>query len=147
MFSASREYAAHIITLFHATGDPGHRSRWQEGVRRVEGLSHHLPRVGMRSLRVMEGRSETVYASSCSFRPDRIEFSETDADRSTASYFTLESLDATRTRVTVDFYVRSGLWRELWFRLTRKRSMEASLLRSLVKLDAVAKEIRVPVEY
>jgi hypothetical protein len=147
MFSASREYAAHIITLFHATGDFAYRSRWQEGVQRVEQLSHHLPRVGMRSLRVMKDREETVYASSCSFRPDRIEFSETDEDRSTSLYFTLESLDAYRTRLTVDFYIRSGPLRELWFRTIRKRGMEASLNRSLTNLDAVVKEIRVPVEY
>jgi len=147
MFSASREYAAHIITLFHATGVPAYRTRWQEGVQRVEEFSHHLPRVGMRSLRVMEDREETVYASSCSFRPDRIEFSETNEDRSTSSYFTLESLDANKTRLTVDLYVGSGLLRELWFRMTRKRRMEASLSRSLTNLDTVVREIRVPVEY
>jgi hypothetical protein len=147
MFGASREYAAHIITLFHATGDPGHRSLWQEGVERVEGLSRHLPRVGMRSRRVMTDREETVYASSCSFRPDRIEFSETDEDRSTASYFTLESLGTERTRLTVDFYLRKAPLRELWFRMLSKRGMEASLRRSLINLDAVVKQIRVPVEY
>jgi Protein of unknown function (DUF2652) len=147
MFSVSREYAAHIIALFHATGDFGHRGRWQEGVQRVEELSRHLPRVGMRNLRVMKDRKEVVYASSCSFRPDRIEFSETDEDKSTSSYFTLESLETHRTRLTVDFYVRSDPLRELWFRMLRKRRMEASLSRSLTNLDAVVKEIRVPVEY
>ncbi len=147
MFSASREYAAHIITLFHAAGDPGYRSRWQEGVLRVEGLSRHLPRVGMRSLRVMKDREETVYASSLSFRSDRIEFSETDQERRTSWYFTLESVDVDRTRLTVDFYVRSGLLRELWSRMIRKRQMAAALCRSLQNLDAVVKEIRVPVEY
>ena len=95
----------------------------------------------------MKDGEETIYASSCSFCPDRIEFSETDEGRSTASYFTLESLDSNRTRLTVDFYVRSGLPRELWFRMTRKRRMEATLNRSLASLDAVVKEIRVPVEY
>jgi hypothetical protein len=147
MFSASREYAAHIITLFHATGDFRYRSRWQEGVQRVAELSHHLPRVGMRSRRVMKDREETVYASSCSFRPDRIEFGETDEDRNTSSYFTLESLDTYRTRLTVDFYIRRSPLRELWFRMIRKRRMEASLRRSLTNLDTVVNEIRVPVEY
>ena len=95
----------------------------------------------------MKDREETVYASSRSFRPDRIDFSETDEDRSTSSYFTLESLDAYRTRLTVDFYVKSGPLRELWFRMIRKRGMEASLNRSLINLDTAVKEIRVPVEY
>src|SRR5262245_35818098 len=147
MLSASKDYAAHIITLFHATGDFRYRSRWQEGVQRVEGLSQHLPRVGMRSLLVTKDGKETVYVSSCSFRPERIEFSETDEDRSRSSYFTLESLAEYRTRLTVDFYMRSDPLRELWFRTTSKRKMEASLDRSLTNLDAVVKEIRVPVEY
>ena len=147
MFSMSREYTAHIITLFHATGDYRYRSQWQEGVQRAEELSHHLPRVGMRSLLVINDREETVYVSSCSFRPDRIEFSETDESRSRSLYFTLESIDAYRTRLTVDFYMRSGAPRELWFRMTSKRKMEASLSRSLTNLDAVVKELRVPVEY
>ena len=68
-------------------------------------------------------------------------------DRSRSSHFTLESLDSYRTRLTVEFYLRSGPLRELWFRMTSKRRMEASLSRSLTNLDAVVKQIRVPVEY
>ena len=147
MFTASRDYAAHIITLFHATGDFTHRSRWQEGVRRVEEVSHYLPRVGMQCRRVMEDGQVTVYASSYSFQPDRIEFSETDADRNASSHFTLEKLDTYRTRLTVDFYLKRGPVRELLFTMRKKKAMEASLNRSLLNLDGLVKEIRVPVDY
>jgi hypothetical protein len=71
MFSASREYDTHIIALFRETGDFNYRSRWQEGVRRVEEVSHVRPRVGMRSRRVMHDGQVTVFASSYAFRPDR----------------------------------------------------------------------------
>jgi hypothetical protein len=147
MFSASREYAAHIITLFHASGDFTYRDRWQEGVRSVEEVSHYLPRIGMQYRRVMEDGQVTVYASSYSFRPDRIEFSETDADKSASSYFTLEKLDTYRTKLTVDYYLKKGAVRELWFTMAKKEAMEASLNRSLLNLDGLVKEIRVPTEY
>ena len=147
MFSATRDYDTHIIALFHATGDFTYRSRWQEGVRRVEEVSHLLPRVGMRCRRVMDDGQVTLYASSYSFRPDRIIFSETDEDRRSATYFTLESLDPNRTRLTVEFYLRKSPLRELLFRWTKKAEMEASLNRSLLNLDALVKEIRVSADY
>jgi len=147
MFSASREYDTHIIALFHATGDFNYRSRWQEGVRRVEEVSHVLPRVGMRSRRVMDDGQVTVFASSYAFRPDRIVFSETDEGKITSFYYTLEKLDPHRTRLTVDCYVRKGVLRELLFRVTRKKRMQGSLQRSLENLDGLVKELRVSAEY
>ena len=147
MLSASREYPAHIITTFHATGDFRYRPRWQEGVERIEEIGHYLPRIGTRCRRIMEDGEEIVYASSYSFRPDRIEFSETDEAKSTSWYFTLERVEEYRTRVTVDVYVRRGVLPELWYRLTRKQRAEASLQRSLANLDALVPEIDVAVEY
>jgi hypothetical protein len=147
LLSASREYDAHIITMFHATGNFTYRSRWQEGVQSVEEVSHYLPRVGMRCRHVMEDGQSTVYATSYSFRPDRIQFSETDEDRSTATYFTLEAIEPYRTRLTVDVYVKKGFARELLLRLTKRSEMEAALQRSLANLETVAAEVTVPVEY
>ena len=147
MFSASREYDAHIIPLAHAVGDFTYRSRWQEGVQRVEEVSHYLPRIGMRCRRVTHGGTVTFYASSYAFRPDRIEVGETDEDKTTTVHFTLEGLDTYRTRLTVDYYVRKGLLTELLFGLTKRKALEASLDRSLVALDRVVKEIDVATEY
>ena len=147
VLSASREYGAHIITLFHATGDFSHRAHWQEGVRRVEEVSHYLPRVGMRCRRVMDDGQTTVYATAFSFRPDRIEFSETEEDGGMATHFTLESLDAKRTRLTVDVYRRKGFLREMGFGMTKRKRMEASLARSLLNLDGFVNELVVPTEY
>jgi hypothetical protein len=147
VLSASQEYADHIIKLFHATGNFTYRSRWQEGVRRIEEVSHYLPRVGMRCRHVMDDGETTIYASSYSFRPDRIEFSETEEGGSSSTCFILESLDPNRTSVTVDHYVRKGMARELAFRMTKKKSMQASLERSLAKLDGLVEELVVSSEY
>jgi len=147
VFSTSREYDDHIIKLFHATGDVRHRPRWQEGVTEVEALDPHLPRVGMKCRCVMDGHEDIMCASSLSFSPDRIEFSETDVDKNAALYFTLEALDSHRTRVTVDLYLRRGWLRELAFKLVEGRRLMGALERSLVNLDALLPELDVPAQY
>jgi len=76
MLSFSKEYDTDIITLFHLTGDFNYRSRWQEGVKSIEEVNHMLPRVGMRCRCIMENGEEYIYASSYSYHPDKIEFSE-----------------------------------------------------------------------
>lgn len=147
LLTASREYDAHIITLLHATGDPRHRPRWQDGVESVEEESHWLPRVGMRSRRVGRDGRTTVYATAYSFRPDLIEFSETEESGETAKHCTLESLDARRTRLTVDVWVDEERLADPRGERELRRGMEASLARSLANLDGFVRELRVPTEY
>ena len=147
VFTASREYDDHIIKLFHATGDFTHRSRWQEGVREVEAFDDHLPRVGMRCCCVTDHGEEIVYASSLSFTPERIEFSETDEGKNASLYFTLEALGSRRTRVTVDLYLRRGWLRQLAFELVEGRKLKAALERSLVNLEGFLPELDVSAEY
>src|SRR6266498_820726 len=45
LFSLSKEFETGYITLFHGVGDFNYRSRWREGVKAVEEISHYLPRV------------------------------------------------------------------------------------------------------
>jgi hypothetical protein len=141
VLSFSKEYVTDIITLFHAAGDHNFRARWQEGVRSVEEVHHFLPRVGARSRMVLENGEAIVYASSYSYHPDRIEFSETDEDRRNAIYFTLEKLDPDRSKLTIDIYIKKTILAPLLFRLTKKRRMEAAYQRSLASLEHLIREI------
>jgi len=144
MISLTREYSTDIITLFHATGDPSFRSRWKEGVRSVELLeeiNHILPRVGMRSRFIMDNGQVTVYASSYSYHPERIEFSETEEKKGNSTFFLLEKIGADRTKLTLEYYVPKGPLGPTLFRLTKKKKMEESLRRSMLKLGELLKEI------
>ena len=47
----------------------------------------------------------------------------------------------------MDYHIRKGFLRELLFRLTQQRSMEASLQTSLRNLDSVTTGLRVSAEY
>jgi len=147
VLAASREYEAHLITMLHAVGNFTYRSRWQDGVRSVEEVGHYLPRIGTRCRRVMDNGEVVVYASSYSFRPDRVVFSETDESRTATSFFTLEQIEPYRTRLTVELHIRKGAFRELLFKLRQSNAQAASLQKSLANLESVVKEINVPVEY
>ena len=141
VLSLSREYPTDIITLFHATGDVNFRSRWQEGVKSVEEVHHFLPRVGMRSRIVYENGQSMLYASSYSYHPDRIEFSETDEKKKNSTYFVLEKKGPDKTMLTIAFFIKNAFPGPLLFALTKKKTMEADLRRSLLRLDQLVAEM------
>ena len=134
MFSVQREVDAHIFTAFHATGDFHFRHHWREGVKLVEELTHFLPRVGMRFRCEMDNKEVVIYSSSYTFHPERIEFSETDATQRDAYYYTLEQIGPHRVRITLDYYIRSGIVNELQFKLSKAAKLKESLERSMDKL-------------
>lgn len=144
MISVSKEFETDIITLFHATGDFNYRSRWRDGVKTVEEINHYLPRVGMRCRCVMENGQVVIYSSSYSYSPDRIEFSETDEQKKSSTYYLLEKTGDNKSMLTIDFYLKRNLLNEMMFQLVRKNRMGESLERSLLNLDKVVREIKLP---
>jgi hypothetical protein len=144
VLSFSREYDTDIRTLFHATGDFKYRSRWQEGVKTVEEIGHFLPRVGMKCRCVMEDGQVCIYSSSYAFSGDRIEFSETDESKMTATYFTLEKTGPKKTQLTIDYYLRKSRARLALFVLTRRKNMIEKYNKSLLNLARLVQEIKLP---
>ena len=144
MISHSKEYDANIIALFHASGDFAYRRWWKTGVKAVEEVSHFLPRVGMRCRCLMENGESFIYASSYSFSPERIEFSETDETDNSTTYYTLEKLNEDRTKLTIDYYLPKNILAEILFKLKRKNKLENDLQQSLLNLDSVVKDIKLP---
>ncbi len=147
MLTVSKEYDAHIITMFHATGGFNYRHLWQEGVKQVEDITHFLPRVGMKSRRTLKSGEVVVYASSYSFHPERIEFSETDEKKENSAYFILEKITDDRTRLTINLYIRKNVTWELFYRLFKKKKVKKSMEKSLMNLARVVKDIHVATEY
>jgi hypothetical protein len=146
VFTVSKEYDAEIIHLFHASGDFRYRHRWQEGVKSVEEVNHFLPRLGMRSKRILDNGEVIVYASSYSFHSDKIEFAETDEQKKNSTFFTLEKIDENRTKLTVDYYIKKNGLEQLLFDLIKKRKLENNFKKSLENLDKVVEEIKLPGE-
>jgi hypothetical protein len=144
MIRVTREYDTDIITLFHAAGDFNYRSRWQEGVKRVEEVNHFLPRVGMKCRCIHEDGQTTIYSSSYSYTPEKISFSETDEDKKSSRYFTLGKISDKKTKLTLEYYLEKSLINQFLFNLGKRKKMEASFERSLRNIDEVVKEINLP---
>jgi hypothetical protein len=145
MISVSREYEAEIIPLFHASGDFSYRSQWQQGVKAVEEVSHFLPRVGTRCRCILENGESFIYASSYSFSPEKIEFSETEEGNKNTRYYTLEKINDHRTKLTIAYYIPKNAITSFLFKLKQKKILEKEMKQSLLNLDAVVKEIKLPV--
>jgi hypothetical protein len=146
MISVSQDYDTDIITLFHAAGDFNYRHRWQEGVKAVEEVSHFLPRVGTRCRCLLDNGQSLIYASSYLYQPDRIEFSETNEAEKSTAYYILEKTGDKKTRLTLDYYLQKNLARQLLFKLTQQKKVQASIRQSLQNLETLAKEIKLPDE-
>jgi Protein of unknown function (DUF2652). len=144
MLSFTREYETDIITLFHGSGDFNYRHRWQEGVQKVEEVDHLLPRIGMRCRIVKDNGESMIYSSSYHYHPEHIEFSETNEQDNTVTYYTLEKVDEQRSRLTINMYVKKTLLGPLLFQLHQKRKLETMYNKSLDNLGALLKEIHLP---
>lgn len=145
ILTVSGEYETHIIKLLHAAGDFRYRHRWLEGVKEVEEIAHFLPRVGMKCREIRDnGEIVMYYASSYTFHPDRIEFSETNEDKKKALYFLLERIDEHKIRLTIDYYIRKNLPEQFLFSF-KKHQRKYELQRSLQRLEQLLKELEIPI--
>ena len=142
MITVSKEYETEMIPMFHATGDFRYRHRWLDGVKEVEELDHFLPRVGMRCRCVMENGEEIVYASSYTFHPERIVFTEMDEKQQHLTRYTLEKTGPVKARLTIDYYLRKNFLRQWLFTWKEKKKMEISFQRSLENLVEVVRGVR-----
>lgn len=144
MLSASREYETDIITLFHAAGDFNYRSSWQEGVEKVEEINHYLPRVGMKCKSYMDNGEAIIYSSSYYYSSEKIEFTETNETKKILTYYTLDKITDSRTRLTIDYYLDKKFPSTLLFNLFGKSGEEARLKKSLLNLDKLVNTIHLP---
>jgi hypothetical protein len=142
--SVSREYNTDMITLFHAAGDFNFRSQWQEGVQKVEELDHFLPRVGMRSRFTTTGGETIMHASSYSFDPERLSFSETDETTGNMNFYYLEKTGDHKMKLTIDCYFEKAGTNRLLLNLFKKKKLTATLNRSLQNLEKVVAGIKLP---
>jgi hypothetical protein len=144
IFSCTRDYETDIVTLFHAAGDFNNRSRWLEGIKSVEAIDQHLPRVGMRCRCVMDNEQDVIYSSSYSNSGDRIEFSETDEKKISSTYFILEKIADNKTKLTIDFYLKKNIVLQILFNLLKKKKLEKIFRKSMDNLERLVKEIKLP---
>nr|AUN35657.1 hypothetical protein [uncultured bacterium] len=84
----------------------------------------------------MENGEEVIYASSYSYRQEKIEFSETNEANNNITWFTLEAKENNNTKLTIDLYFDKNITD------TQKKNAVHSLERSLLNLTTAVKEIK-----
>jgi len=144
MFAVQREFDTDIITLFHATGDFQYRTRWLEGVKAVEELTHYLPRVGMKCRCITENGTSIIYSNQFHYTDEKIEFSEQDEKKTMCLRYTLDRVRAKRTRLTLDYYVANDFLTKVSFQILRKRKLEDLYTRSIKNLDGLIAQLKIP---
>lgn len=134
--SLSKEYETDIISLLHAVADFNTRNQWQVGVKGVDNVSDPvLPRLGTHHRCLLEKGSSIMYSSNYSFSTERIVYGETDKKKQAAIDFTLEFITETRTRLTLDFYLRKNPFLQLAFNLFMKKKTKRDFEKSLANLE------------
>ena len=147
MISVSKEYEIDINTIFYAAGHFEFRSRWQEGVKKIDEVSHYLPRVGTKHRCILENGQAIMYTSYFSFGPEKIVYSETDEKKRASTYFVFERINDNRTRFTIEFYLKKNPLLQIMFGLTMKKKLEKTFKKSLENLEEFVKEVELPVEF
>jgi len=142
IFSFSNEYDTDLITLFHAAGDFNYRGNWLEGVKSVEVVDRHLPRVGMKCRCILDNEKDVIFSSNYSYSDERIQFSETDEKKITSITYTLEKINDNKTKLTVDFYLKKSILLQILFNLMKKKRTEEILRKSLSNLETFVKNFR-----
>jgi hypothetical protein len=142
--SVTCQFDTDIITLFHASGYFQYRTQWFEGVTRVEPMGHYLPRVGMRCQWTRDKRETILYATSCDFGWDRIQFSETEEQSQVCLYYTLEKISNTKTQFTLEYYLPKQWGPKLYYTIFQKRKTQRRLQQSLHNLAELVKGLAVP---
>jgi hypothetical protein len=115
-------------------------SRWQVGVQKVEDIDHHLPRIGMRCHVFTDSGDTYIYSSSYYYTPEKIRFSETEEKSDDTTYFTLEKINDTTTRLTIDIYHRKNLITQFLPFLAGKNELQSNYRKSLLNLEQLLVE-------
>lgn len=144
VLSISREYTAGLVPLLHAVGDFNYRSRWQEGVKNIEDAGHYLPRLGVRRRCILETGETVVYASSYSYTPEKIEFSETEEKTGHTTYFTIVRTPEGKAKLTLDYYIKKVPFAKWFFSMAKEKKLRVMYERSFDNLEKLVKEINVP---
>jgi len=149
MLSVSRDYDVQIKTLVYTIVHFEFRHLWHIGVKSVDEVEHFLPGIGTRHRHVLDnGEIVMMYTSSFVYDPEaKTVFSETDERRKSSLYFTIEKTGEQTSRFTLELYMKPDFVKQTIFNLFQKKKMEQELSLSMQRLDKLAKEMVLPLEF
>jgi hypothetical protein len=132
--SQSAVFQANIIKVCHASGDFTLRHKWQDGVIKIEQVSHSLPRIGMKCKKTRASGQVTVVSINYFYSEERIEFVESEQDGALVMQYIIEKMSDEETKLTINMFTTTHGLRGLSFMWLRKPGLEKSIQRSLANL-------------
>lgn len=133
--SAAREYDIDMISLLSVIGKYAERAAWQEGVKNVEQVTDKIPQLGTRHKCVLDQGAVIIHYSNFSSNADKIIVGETDENKTSSTYYTLEKISERTTRLTLDHYIAKNSVKQFLFTLIKKAKLSKRLQRSLERLE------------
>ena len=139
-FTQSKMFDAPLLTILSIIGDFSLRSKWMEGVKAVDQVSHPVNHVGVKHRSVEEDRIINLYSSSFDQTGDTFTYSETDEQKTFSIYFTLKPINDNRTSLIVDYYHKNVPFSQLYFSLFKRKKLEKQIAASLENIETLLKE-------
>ena len=94
------------------------------------------------------GSEVMMYTSSFMYDPEgKTIFSETDEKKKSSTYFIIEKLSDNTSSLTLELYYPANIFTVAFFRMLHKKEKEEELNQSLERLEKIAKEMVVPLEF
>ena len=145
VLSFYREYDAEIISLLHGVVDFDTRKRWNVNIKDIDNVTDDvLTRLGTSHRCILEKGQSIFYSSSYSFAPEKIEYSETDDNKTMAAYYTFTKITDEKTGLTVDLYLKKNPLTLALFNLLERKKLEKTYRQSLQNLVEFMKEVKLP---
>lgn len=140
--SASKTVDADLISVFSIMGNFSLRSKWQQGVKDVDQISHPIYHVGVRYRINTDKGSKVIYSSSFRESNDTFSLTETDEKKTGEMNIKLKRIADNKTLVTLDYYIKNNFLSRTIFSLFAKKKLEAGLQQSLNNLEVLYKELK-----
>lgn len=144
VLSLAKEVNAGINSVFYTAINFSSRQQWFARVKKIDDVSHALPRVGTSHCCVLEKGQEIMYTSDFSYSPEKIMYCETDNKKSSVCQFTFEKKNENLTRFTIQLFLKKNILILTMFRLFMKRKIKKSFMQSLENLAVLVKQVNVP---
>ena len=140
VLTQSKIFDAPLLTVLSIVGDFSLRSKWMEGVRSVDQVSHPINHVGVKHRSVEDNRTIYLYSSSFDQTGDTFTYSETDEQKTFSIYFTLKPAGDNKTSLIVDYYHKKVPFSQLYFSFFKRKKLAKQIAASLENIETLIKE-------
>jgi hypothetical protein len=136
-FTEEKLISAPIANTFGAIFDLQQRTRWMNGVKRIEMVTNdHIHRTGTKHRCVIgEKHNPIIVTESVKITPDHIEMVEMDERGGGGCRYRLEKISEEQTKLSIDMLVKNNFIMKLMFNLAMKSKYSKSLRQSLENLQ------------